>query len=502
MTARWLLLCSCLGLIACGPEPEIFVEVWTEQARAEVDERYLSFAVDSAQVFGGRFWNPTPGAADAEVDVVPYDFERERIRTLAAGLAPAMLRVGGTSADHVHVDLTDSPADTPPDPYQLQLTADDWDRITDFTDELDLDLFFTLNVGPGPRDEDGDWDDVEARALMEHATSRGDAMAMWELGNEINGFLLAHGTDLSPEQYADDMARLRALVDEVDPGTAIGGPSSAYWPVAGELVEFYDDFMPLGGEHMDVVTWHYYPQQSQRCPVQTVPAGPEVMLDPAALDEVLVWADEVESLRDRHAPHADIWLGETGNAQCGGEPGVSDTFAGSFWWLDQLGLLARRGHQVTVRQTLSGSDYGLIDEGTLEPNPDYWVSLLFKKLMGTRSLETWTEDTDLLRNYAHCAPEGVGEPGAVTVAVINLSPDPVHVGVDLPVPIETYILSAPSLQDRQISLGNRTLVLEDDGSLPAVEHLALTYFEPDFEMPGHSMAFVLSPKADAPVCLE
>jgi len=502
MTARLCLLCSCLWLCSCGPEPELFVQVWNEQSRAEVDERYLSFAVDSAQVFGGRFWNPTADPSAPEVVVDPYDFERERIRTLAAGLAPAMLRVGGTSADHVHVDLSESPVAEPPEPYQLLCTAEDWARVNAFTDELGLDLFFTLNVGPGPRHEDGSWDDSETRALMEHASGRGDPVVMWELGNEINGFLLAHGASLSPEQYADDMAALRDLVDEVDPDTPIGGPSSAYWPVAGELAEFYDDFMPLGGEHLDVVTWHYYPQQSQRCPVQTVPAGPEVMLEPAALDEVLVWADEVEAHQRAHAPDAAIWLGETGNAQCGGEPGVSDTFAGSFWWLDQLGLLAKRGHQVTVRQTLSGSDYGLIDDVTLEPNPDYWVSLLFKQLMGTKALEAWTDDTDLLRTYAHCAPEGVGDPGAITAAVINLSADPVHVGVDLPTPIETYVLSAESLADRQLMLSNRVLALEDDGSLPDVGRLSLTYFEPDFEMPGHSLAFVHSPKADAPVCQE
>ena len=43
-------------------------------------------------------------------------------------------------------------------------------------------------------------------------------------------------------------------------------------------------------------------------------------------------------------------------------------------WLDQLGLLALSGQRVQCRQTLLGSDYGLIDANSLEGTPDFWVS--------------------------------------------------------------------------------------------------------------------------------
>ena len=74
------------------------------------------------------------------------------------------------------------------------------------------------------------------------------------------------------------------------------------------------------------------------------------------LAETDKWAAGVEEQVAAHAPSAQIWLGETGSSYCGGQPGVSDRFAGSLWWLDELGRLARRGHRVLVRQTLSGSD--------------------------------------------------------------------------------------------------------------------------------------------------
>src|SRR5919201_613535 len=98
------------------------------------------------------------------------------------------------------------------------------------------------------------------------------------------------------------------------------------------------------------------------------------------------WAQLVERARTQYSPGAEVWLGESGNAQCGGEPGVSDALAGTLWWVDQLGALARRGQRVVFRQTLVGSDYGLLDDQTLDPRPDYWASILWKRVMGTKVL--------------------------------------------------------------------------------------------------------------------
>jgi len=484
-------------LFGCSSEPELFVELATDQVAAEVDERYLSFAVDSAQAFGGRFWNPhSDDATEAEIEVDPYDFERSQLRGLAAELSPAILRIGGTAADTVYYDLSDAPVAEPPAPYELLLTRAEWDGFADFATDLGLDLFFTLNVGPGPRDGDGNWSPDNARELMEYAVGRGDPVVLWELGNEINGFLLAHGMTLGAEQYAADLASARELVDEVAPAAHLAGPSSAYWPDIGDMTGFYPAFMPHGGHLLDAVTWHYYPQQSHRCPVTSRAAGPEVMLDPANLDEAHLWSDEVEGLADEHAPGAEVWLGETGNAQCGGEPGVSDAWAGSFWWLDQLGLLARRGQQVVVRQTLSGSDYGLIDDVTLEPNPDYWISVLHKGLMGSLVLDVWTHDTDLLRVYAHCAAGA--SPGAVAVALINLSDEPADVALDLPGAVDVYRLSAPSLDSKEVSLNDE--LLDASASVPNLLAMNERLSRAELSLDPRSLAFVLAPAADAAAC--
>ena len=88
---------------------------------AHVNPRFLSFAVDIAQVVGGRFW-----CAEARCDPVPgggtpipaYDFNRPRLVHLVRALSPAYLRIGGTASDQVYYDLSeDASAPLPRDTF-------------------------------------------------------------------------------------------------------------------------------------------------------------------------------------------------------------------------------------------------------------------------------------------------------------------------------------------------------------------------------------------------
>jgi heparanase 1 len=125
--------------------------------------------------------------------------------------------------------------------------------------------------------------------------------------------------------------------------------------------------------------------------------------------------------RDRYAPGKPIWLGETGNAQFGGEPGLSDRYLAGLWWLDELGLMARSGVSVVVRQCLAGMDYGLLDGASFEPRPDYWNSLLWKRLMGPKVFAA-TVDTDLSGEPSRLRAYAQGGPGGICLLLINLDP--------------------------------------------------------------------------------
>lgn len=128
----------------------------------------------------------------------------------------------------------------------------------------------------------------------------------------------------------------------------------------------------------DVMSWHYYPQQSSRGRFANRRASEKRLLKPRHLDSVQKQARRVV----KNARGRPVWLTETGHALYGGEPGLSDTYLSSIWWLDQLGLLAREGVSRVFRQSLVGSDYGLLDQNTFQPRPDYYASFLWKRLMG------------------------------------------------------------------------------------------------------------------------
>jgi heparanase 1 len=433
------------------------VSVSLDAVVATVDPRALSFAVDSSQVAGTEFWAEEDDG-ESEVWIDKYDFDRPALRPLAAALSPALLRIGGTDADHLWYDTSGDAEVEPPEGYRAALDAPTWERVAAFAEDTGLELFLTLNAGPMARDESNAWVGDNARDFIAWTVSRGDPVAVWELGNELNAYALEFGVTVTGEQYGADLAALAAIRDATGSTGLVAGPSVAYWPLAGEIVPTMEGVLPHAGA-LDLITWHYYPQQSERCPAQSVEAGPDVMLDPERLDEVARWAGEVEALRDAHLPGVPTWLGESGNAQCGGAPGVSDRWSSSFWWLDQLGLLARRGHPVSVRQTLSGSDYGMLDDETLEPRPDYWASLLWRRTMGTSVLDAASDDP-LLRAWAHCSVHGGG---AVSVLLLNLHPtESVHAALSgLDGPLQLHLLEADALDS--VELRHNGVPLEFDG---------------------------------------
>ena len=79
-------------------------------------------------------------------------------------------------------------------------------------------------------------------------------------------------------------------------------------------------------------------------------------------------------------------LTETADAACGGNPWAA-TFLDTFRYLDQLGRMAKRGVQVHMHNTLASSDYGLLDDKSFAPRPNYWGALLWRKFMGTTVLD-------------------------------------------------------------------------------------------------------------------
>ena len=118
--------------------------------------------------------------------------------------------------------------------------------------------------------------------------------------------------------------------------------------------------------------------------------------------------------------------------------------------------------KVIMHNTLASSDYGLLDENTFAPRPNYWAALLWRRLMGATVLDPHTSPIPNVYVYAHCLRN---HPGGVTLLVINADRQQVH-EITLPSEAERYTLTAKQLQDTTVQLNGKTLELNRDGDLP------------------------------------
>jgi heparanase len=155
-----------------------------------------------------------------------------------------------------------------------------------------------------------------------------------------------------------------------------------------------------------------------------------------------------------------VWITETADAACGGNPWAA-TFLDSFRYLDQLGRLARRGVAVVFHNTLASSEYGLLDQKSFEPRPNYWAALLWRRLMGTTVLNAGRSEPGL-RLYAHCLRE---HPGGVALLAINTNRTRSR-SINLPVAGDRYSLAAETLEGPSVKLNGQTLRLGRNDELP------------------------------------
>ena len=398
---------------------------------AQTTDKFLSFSIDMSQVVGGKWWNPNAEKIESgsgTLPATPVDFENPNLIKMTRELSPAYLRVGGSESDKTFYDLASDNyfEGEAPGGYKSVLTKKRWSELVEFADSNGLDLIFTLNAGPGSRDEENNWLPDNSEELIKYSSENNYKISGWELGNEVNLYWYIHGIkhQVYPDQILNDLITAKKIIKKYYPDSMFLGQGSAFWPVIGEPLSLFfgitKEYINKSGMLLDIFTWHYYPQQSRRGPVASRRANPSRLLNPENLDEVTYWGNKIISWKNEINPDLPIWMGETGNAQFGGEPGISDKYIGGLWWLDQLGSLALLSHKVVIRQTLTGMNYGLINDKNYEPRPDFWNSYIWKKLMGTSvyRVNKNGRNSEKLRIYAHSTPSG--KMGQYTVLAINL----------------------------------------------------------------------------------
>lgn len=471
----------------------------------EVDPRFLSFSLDTALLVGSYWWNETgevDGARGKE-KIAPYNIASEELIAKAQALAPAYFRVGGSEADKLFYQL--NPETKLPNGYDSTLTPKHLKSLRAFIERSGLDLFFTLNSGP-EKWKNGSFESNNLLELIDYFKKENYPLSKLEFGNEVLAYWVLFGVDkaLDLKAYGKAYRQVKKELAKRKTSFPIAAPASAFWPVLGEpfgehFGQMKDIVSDIGPE-LDIITWHYYPTQSSRCPVAVRRMSKNRFLDPAVLDEVEHWAQELSEMRDAHAPQAQLWLGETGSAQCGGQINQSDTFLSGFWWLDQLGILALEDHDVIIRQALVGGDYGLLSYQDLRPRPDYWNSLLWKRLMGTKVLRLHTGDTpyrnqrNQIRLYAHCHPSG-----GASIVYLNLTPNQATLNLDREYQLRLYKLNALSLDAKELTLNGAPINETNfEKNFENASNAAL--FSSEIQLPKRSYGFVRVLDAAKEIC--
>jgi hypothetical protein len=224
-----------------------------------------------------------------------------------------------------------------------------------------------------------------------------------------------------------------------------------------------EDLLHATGHLFDVFSYHLYAAASQRC--ASVGASSQTTAAAALSQDWLSRPEKIgafyTNLRDRFEPGKSLWITETADAACGGNPWAS-TFLDTFRYLVQHASLAQRGVKVIMHNTLASSDYGLLDQNTFAPRPNYWAALLWRRLMGATVLDPQISPTPNVHVYAHCLQN---HPGGVTLLVINTDRQQVH-EITLPADAERYTLTAKQLQDGSVELNGKTLQLTGDDDVP------------------------------------
>jgi len=212
----------------------------------------------------------------------------------------------------------------------------------------------------------------------------------------------------------------------------------------------------------DVFSYHFYGAASIRCALMG-PAS-QTTAKEALSESFLSRTDTVfnfyDGLRNRYEPRTPMWITETADAACGGNPWAS-TLRDTFRYLDQMGRSARRGVDVIFHNTLAASEYGLLDQRDFSPRPNYWGGLLWRRLMGTTVLDAG-QSRPGLHLYAHCLR---GVAGGVALLAINNNRTESK-SMDLPMAGDRYSLTAASLDATHAQLNGHDLALGTNDELP------------------------------------
>uniref|UniRef100_UPI00398E9C75 inactive heparanase-2 n=1 Tax=Pristiophorus japonicus TaxID=55135 RepID=UPI00398E9C75 len=523
----------------------ILLDVSIRSSIRTVSENFLSIQLDPAVVHNG--W---------------IDFlSSKRLVTLARGLAPAFLWFGGKRTDFLqfqnHRNLAKHRGELGPDYYlknyedghragqaeglqnraapghyagvteresvahadgsdqgailqhlQQHHNNRSLDKLYNFAECSGLHLIFGLNALL--RNPDNSWNGSSGLSLLKYCAGKKYNIS-WELGNEPNSYRTMVGRTINGSQLGKDYIQLKNLLQSVRFYTK----ASLYGPNIGRprrnAAALLDGFMKTAGTIVNAVTWQHYYIDNQMAKVAD-------FMKTRLLDTLSDQIAKVHRVVNSHAPGKKVWLGGVGPAWTGGTTNLSDTYAAGFLWLNTLGMSAKQGIDVVIRNSFFDHGFNHLVDQNFNPLPDYWLSLLYKRLVGTKVLTVQVAGLqrkprpgrvirDKLRIYAHCTHIRNHNylRGSITIYIINLHRSRKKIklaGTLRDKTVHQYLFQpygAQGLQAKSVQLNGRPLAMIDDGTFPELKPRTLRAGR-IVVVPPLSIGFYVVKNANAPSC--
>lgn len=461
----------------------IEIRLNTKRVMCDMDDRFLSFSID---------------AIEMKRKFRCFSMFSDKVGKLARALSPAYLRVGGTPQDfatfttgdntvnkyqHFHHDKGKGRSCEPHfkswkkmKPFHLSIKQ--FGDIFEFANSSGLNLIFGVNALT-QRNTDNSWDESNFLKVLKFSRSK-DFPIAWELGNEPNRYVkYGKSRIVTPEQLASDYTKLRSLVHD----DLLVGPSiSSHNPKSLKYLKRF-----LASPHTtNSTTYHYYHMHESEATI-------DKYLDPYYLTKIEGLMHKM--IMFSAGETSQLWLGEFGSSSGGGAKNLSDTYASGFLYLGTLGLASKLCHKVVIRQSLYGGFYGMLDVNTHAPLPDYWTSVLFKRLVGKQSLKVHIKNKNVAL-HAYCSRNN---PDDVTLVAVNFHNKDAAISLRryFRLNVFAYVLTANALTSKKVKLNGKILKLNKDKEVPTLKGDVV---KQPLKLPGTSYGFFVVKGVKAKVC--
>ncbi|NXF74985.1 HPSE2 protein, partial [Sclerurus mexicanus] len=452
----------------------------TTRGRGSTGEKKKSKPNKNQQRERGRLPSraqPSPGPDGRRADIVRSDIALDKQKGCKIAQHPdIMLELQREKAAQMHLVLLKEQFSNT---YSnLTLTARSLDKLYNFADCSGLHLIFALNALR--RNPNNSWNSSNALSLLKYSASKKYNIS-WELGNEPNNYRTLIGRSVNGSQLGKDYTQLRSLLQLIRTysrahlyGPNIGRPRK-------NVIAFLEGFMKVAGGTVDAVTWQHYYIDGRVAKVTD-------FLKTRLLDTLSDQIRKIQKVLNTYTPGKKIWLEGVGTTSAGGMNNLSDSYAAGFLWLNTLGLLASQGIDVVVRHSFLDHGHNHLVDQNFNPLPDYWLSLLYKRLIGPKVLAIHVAGLqrkprpgrvirDKLRIYAHCTSYHNHNyvRGSITLYIINLHRSRKKIklaGTLRDKTVHQYLLQPygkDGLHSKLVQLNGQPLAMVDDGTLPELK---------------------------------